>query len=97
MSSAASKRYMAKVARIGGVLCAALGKPGIPASVHQVREGQGLAQRAADWLSVALCWDCHQGPNGLHGDRRQQRIAKQEELDTLSRTTTVPKPRPVSV
>lgn len=86
MSSAASKRYMAKVAQIGCVLCAALGKPGIPASVHHVREGQGLAQRAADWLSVALCWDCHQGPNGLHGDRSLMRIAKQEELDLLART-----------
>ena len=86
MSSAASKRYMAKVAKVDCVLCTALGKPGIPASVHHVREGQGMAQRAANWLSVALCWNCHQGPNGLHGDRTLMRIAKLEELDLLAMT-----------
>jgi hypothetical protein len=84
--SAASKRYMGRVASVGCVLCAALGKPGTPASVHHVREGQGMAQRAADWLSVALCWDCHQGPNGLHGDRALLRIAKVDELDLLAMT-----------
>ena len=51
--SAASKRYMAKVAKVDCVLCTALGIDGVKSSVHHVHEGQGMAQRAADWLSVA--------------------------------------------
>ena len=46
--NAASKRYMAKVAKVDCVLCTALGIPGVKSSVHHVREGQGMAQRAHD-------------------------------------------------
>lgn len=84
--SAAGKRYMGKVAKIGCVLCAQLGRGMVAANVHHVREGQGLSQRSSHWLSVALCPDCHQGPHGFHGDRSLMRIAKLEELDLLALT-----------
>jgi hypothetical protein len=60
--------------------------PNIPATVHHLRTGQGKGQRASDYLTVALCPDCHQGPHGIHGDRSLLRIAKVEELDLLALT-----------
>lgn len=82
MSTAAEERYMGRVAELP---CSVCGAPG-PSQVHHVREGQGMSQRAANWLTVALCPDCHQGPNGLHGDRTLWRIRKMDELDALAAT-----------
>lgn len=45
-----------------------------------------MAQRAHDWLTVPLCWECHQGKNGIHGDRSLWRIYKLDELDVLAAT-----------
>lgn len=45
-----------------------------------------MGQRASDFLTVALCPDCHQGPLGVHGDRALLRIHKVDELDLLART-----------
>ena len=44
-----------------------------------------MAQRADDVLAVPLCKDCHQGPNGIHGDRAMLKVQKIEELDLLVR------------
>ncbi len=53
--------------------------------VHHVREGQGVAQRASDYLAIPLCHSgCHQGPQGIHGDRSLLRLAKASELDLLA-------------
>jgi len=38
------------------------------------------------WTTIATCWDCHQGPMGLHGDGTLQRIYKVDENDLLNRT-----------
>lgn len=76
-----SKRHMGKVAQLPCCVCGAHG-----VHVHHVREGQGMAQRASDWLTVPLCPDCHTGPNGLHGNKSLMRIQKLEELDLLART-----------
>lgn len=81
--SAAGKRHMARVARLACVLCGAE-----PVEVHHIREGQGAAQRAQDTLTVALCPDCHRGPNGLHGLGTRGFYAryKRDELDLLAAT-----------
>lgn len=55
-------------------------------TIHHIREGQGMSQRASHWLVVPLCEDCHQGKGGVHGDRSLLRIAKVEELDLLAIT-----------
>lgn len=82
-----SKRdYMGRVARVPCVLCEVLGFHGVSAEVHHVRSGQGASQRASDYLTVALCPECHRGPMGLHGDRTLMRMAKLEELDLLALT-----------
>lgn len=87
MKSAAEKRYHDAIAAMPCVLCTYLDqRQESPTNVHHVREGQGMGQRASHWLVVAVCKDCHQGPNGIHGDRSLLRIAKLEELDLLALT-----------
>ena len=57
-----------------------------PSDAHHIREGQGMSQRASDVLLIPLCKSCHQGKNGIHGDRSILRIFKVEELDLLAIT-----------
>lgn len=48
-----------------------------------------MAQRADDFLVIPLCKACHQGKNGIHGDRALWKIYKTNELDALARTIEV--------
>lgn len=84
------KRRRDRVARDGSYMdhvaamaCGVCGAHGV--QLHHVREGQGMSQRASDWLVIPLCPDCHTGPSGLHGDRSAFRIRKLSELDVLAR------------
>lgn len=70
--------------RIASLPCALCGES--PVHVHHIREGQGMAQRASNWLAVPLCPSCHQGPKGVHGDQAMLRIMKMTELDLLADT-----------
>jgi hypothetical protein len=45
-----------------------------------------MAQRASDYLTIPLCYDCHQGPAGVHGDKSMMRLMKLGELDMLANT-----------
>lgn len=74
-------RHMGKVAQLP---CACCGASGV--HVHHIREGQGMAQRASDFLTIPLCPDCHVGPLGVHGDKSLMRIRKLSELDMLAET-----------
>lgn len=87
-SKAAEKKHKDRVAQLGCILCWLLGQPQSgKTDLHHVREGQGMAQRASDFLVIPLCHDgCHQGKNGIHGDRALFRIAKVKELDLLALT-----------
>ena len=78
---AKDKRYMNRVAELPCVVC---GTHGV--QLHHVREGQGMAQRASNFLVVPLCPDCHTGPNGIHGDKSLMRIQKLDEMDLLAKT-----------
>lgn len=83
----AEKRYMNRVAELGCVLCEIIGCEGdTPANLHHVREGQGMSQRAQNWLAIPLCPACHQGQHGIHGDKALLRLAKVDEMDLLART-----------
>ena len=75
------KSYLGWVAQQNCVLCGAYG-----VHCHHIREGQGMSQRASDYLAIPLCPECHQGPMGIHGDRTMLRIHKVTELDLLART-----------
>ena len=86
--SAAGKRHMGRVAEMRCICCRLLGRQQTSKTdVHHIREGQGGAQRAGDALTIPLCHDdCHQGKNGIHGDRTYLRILKMTELDLLAAT-----------
>jgi hypothetical protein len=79
--SAAGKRHLSRVHDIPCVLCGSM-----PVEAHHIRDGQGMSQRATDWMAVALCADCHRGPLGIHGDRTMMRIHKVSELDLVAKT-----------
>lgn len=87
-ATAAEQRHMDRVAELGCILCKKIGAQQFSKTdLHHIREGQGMAQRASNWLVVPLCHDsCHQGPLGIHGDRTLLRIAKADELDLLAWT-----------
>ena len=36
--------------------------------------------------TIATCWDCHQGPQGWHGDGTMQRIFKMDENTAINVT-----------
>lgn len=80
------KRYLDRVARIGCVLCKVIGYGETPAEIHHVREGQGMAQRAENWLAVPLCPEHHRGKHGVHGDREALKRARVDEMDLLALT-----------
>lgn len=60
-------KYLSRVAAIGCILCRRLGYYGTPASIHHIRDGQGMGQRAKDAEAIPLCWEHHQGATGYHG------------------------------
>lgn len=85
--TAAERRHHGLIAEMPCVLCDLLGQPQASnTTVHHIREGQGMAQRASHWLAIPLCRDCHQGDLGIHGDRTLLRIANVNELDLLALT-----------
>jgi hypothetical protein len=71
--------WKARVAALGCLIC------GRPANLHHVREGQGMSQRASDWLVVPLCREHHQGADGIHSGRFYHRF-KKDEMDLLAET-----------
>jgi hypothetical protein len=77
----AEKQYMNKVAQLPCGLCG-----NIPVELHHIREGQGAAQRAGNFLVIPLCPDCHRGKMGIHGDKTMLRIMKTDELQMLNDT-----------
>jgi hypothetical protein len=88
MSSKAEKRHMGRVAELGCYLCHIRGYGHVDAQVHHLREGQGGAQRASDYLTVPLCDRHHanSSPDGIHGQRREWKLAAVGEMDALAWT-----------
>ena len=77
---------MARVAELGCIACQLLGYGQTPAQVHHLREGQGMAQRAGNYLVIGLCQAHHTGSGGVHGDKSVLRQLNMTELDLLGET-----------
>lgn len=73
--SPAESEHMARVKELACSVCDAPG----PSYAHHINQGQ-------HWTVVALCYDCHQGHNGWHGNKSFWRIRKMSELDALAIT-----------
>ena len=56
--------------------------------IHHCRTGQGMSERASDYLGIALCWEHHQGNSGVHklGPNGIYLRWKIDELDLLAMT-----------
>ena len=80
-----SRAESKQLARIKSLPCGVCGQPG-PSDAHHIREGQGMGQRADDYLAIPLCKECHQGKSGIHGDRSAWRLRKLDELQVLAST-----------
>lgn len=81
-------QYLGKVARLGCCVCNLLGfdMTDVQPEIHHVREGQGMSQRASNFLAIPLCPDHHRGSSGIHGDRSVMRQLKCDEMDLLAWT-----------
>ena len=62
--TAAAKAHMAAVARLPCVCCGAW-----PVSVHHVISGRYSQRKASDMETIPLCWNHHQGPDGIHTNK----------------------------
>jgi hypothetical protein len=84
----ADKEHMNQVASIGCILCDHLGYGATPAQLHHIREGQGMSQRASNFLVVPLCETHHTGTPGVHGlgEKGFYTRYKLSELDLLAMT-----------
>jgi hypothetical protein len=82
-----ASQYLGKVKQLDCVLCSSLGQPQTSVTeAHHIRTGHGMGDRASDYLTVALCVECHRGTHGFHGTKALMKVAKLSELDLLAET-----------
>lgn len=88
MTAKAESTYMGRVAELGCYLCHHLGYGHTEAQVHHLREGQGMAQRNSNYVTVPLCDRHHanSSPDGIHGGRKAWKLAQVDEIDALAWT-----------
>lgn len=68
----------AHMARVRALPCSVCGGAG--GYAHHIKQGR-------HWITVALCWDCHQGPiTGWHGCKSNWKVKHLDELDALNIT-----------
>lgn len=63
---------------VAAVACVVCDAPP-PSAVHEPEQGLWFA-------SIALCWACHQGPQGWHGTRLRWTLRKMTELKAINET-----------
>jgi hypothetical protein len=80
MTTKAESKYMSRVAGLGCLICEQ------PALVHHIRDGQGMSQRASNWLTIPLCPDHHVGVLSIHMSKRQFENIYGSEMDLLAET-----------
>jgi hypothetical protein len=68
----------AHLSRVKDLPCSVCDAPP-PSSAHHPRQG-------SHFTTVALCWDCHQGPSGWHETKTLWRIKKMDDFDALGVT-----------
>jgi hypothetical protein len=77
-SSSLTKAEREHLGRVKELPCSLCDKDG-PSAAHHIVQGQ-------HFTAVALCYECHQGRLGWHGDKTLWRIKKLDELAALNIT-----------
>ena len=81
--SNAERKHLYRVKSLPCSLCGA----SAPSDAHHILEGRIQGRKSADWCTIPLCKDCHQGAkNGIHGEQIMLKIMKQTELALLAQT-----------
>lgn len=79
--NAAERAHMGRVKRMACICCTLLqARQQHPTDVHHIIVND---QPRNHWLTLPLCWSCHQGPKGVHGDKTFLRILKMTEWTLL--------------
>lgn len=78
-----AQRHMGRIAEMPCICCRLLDlKQSKPTNVHHIREDR---EARNDFLTLPLCWYCHQGPKGIHGDKTYMRMLKMSEWELLAK------------
>ena len=78
MNTQPTKREREHLARVKELPCSVCEATG-PSAAHHIEQSQA-------YTCVALCYECHQGKHGWHGDRAFWKIRKMDELAALNVT-----------
>jgi len=85
MKKPATKAELEYMAKIKHLPCVACGKAA-PNSAHHIREGAGTSQRNGHFLTIPLCYECHQGDFSTHKSHREFHNVYGDELSMLNKT-----------
>jgi hypothetical protein len=81
-----SKAAKDHVGRVKSLPCSLCSKAA-PSDAHHILEGRIQGRRSADFCTIPLCKDCHQGErNGIHGQQIMLKVMKETELSLLAQT-----------
>lgn len=78
MNTRPTARERAHLARVKALPCSVCDAP-------PVSEAHHIDQKSA-YTCVALCADCHRGPDGWHGTKALWRLRKMDEMKALDVT-----------
>lgn len=56
------------------------------AHLHHILEDRTPGRKSSDWLVIPLCYECHQGKDGIHGTRNRWKLRDMSETKALSKT-----------
>lgn len=85
LMSSKSKRHIQRVAELASESgCVVCGEPF--AHIHHMLEDRTPGRRSSDWLVMGLCWECHEGRHGIHGDRDRWKLRNMSESKALAKT-----------
>lgn len=73
--TAGEKRHADKVAAMPCIVCDAPA----PSEVHEPEHGMWF-------ISLPLCFECHRGKHGWHGDRLRWKLRDMSELKAINET-----------
>lgn len=79
--TAAESAHMGRIKAMACICCTLLGvQQDYKTDAHHIIVND---QPRNHWLTLPLCWGCHQGPKGVHGDKAYLRILKVTEWTLL--------------
>ena len=78
MNNRLSRRQREHICKVKEMPCSLCDMPG-PSAAHHI-------EQSLHYCVVALCWECHQGTRGWHGDKTLWRLRKATELTALNVT-----------